>query len=542
MEGSAVCSAVSTPSRKVDAVVVGAGFGGMYMLYRLRELGFSVQVIEAGSDVGGTWYWNRYPGARCDIESMFYSYSFSPELQQEWEWSERYAAQPELLSYLQHVADRFELRSHIQFSTRVQSAVFQEDCGRWDVATDKGEVISARFCILATGSLSAANIPNIPGLKDFQGDVYHTAHWPREQVSFAGKRVGIIGTGSSGVQAIPLLAEEAEHLYVFQRTPNYCIPARNAPLTKDYVQEIKRNYPEIVRKAKASLSGVAYVEQRVPVTDLPLAERQRIYNDNWQFGGWAFGAAFPNLMTSKEQNDDATDFIRMKIREIVKDPEVAEKLCPSHYLGAKRNTLGTNYYETYNRDNVTLVDVKASPIVSISSSGVETEGGEHALDCLIFATGFDAMTGSFVKVDVRGKNGLTLKEKWSGGPKNYLGMMTAEFPNLFIMAGPGTPASLSNFVLSIEQQVEWLADCADYLRKQGLKTIEPLHEAESQWVDHVNEVASKTFFMTGNSWYLGANIPGKPRVFMPYIGGYSTFKTKCDASAAEGYSGFKLGD
>ncbi|WAH55384.1 NAD(P)/FAD-dependent oxidoreductase [Pseudomonas silvicola] len=533
-------SAGAPATRNVDAVVVGAGMGGLYMLYRLREMGFSVQVIESGDDVGGTWYWNRYPGARCDIESMYYSFSFSRELQQEWNWTERYAAQPEILRYIQHVAERFNLRPHIQFETRVTSATFDEEQLGWQVKTDHGETYQARFCIMATGSLSAANLPAIEGIETFKGDFYHTAQWPRDGVDLTGKRIGIIGTGSSGVQAIPLLARQASHLYVFQRTPNYCIPARNAPLQPDYIARIKSQYEDIGRRARASASGVAYVGPAESPLKLPVEERQAMYKRHWAVGGSVYSATFPNLLISREENDEATAFIRAQIKATVKDPEVAARLSPKHYLGTKRNCLGTDYYETYNRENVTLVDVKQTPISRLTNTAVVCGDQQYELDCLVLATGFDAMTGSLLRIDIRGRGGVALKDKWADGPKNYLGLMVAGFPNLFIMTGPGTPASLTNFVLAIEHHAEWISDCVHDLDRQGAALIEAREEDEARWISHVNDVADMTLFPTANSWYLGANIPGKPRVFMPYVGGFANYVARCAEAASNGYHGFKL--
>lgn len=526
--------------RKLDAVVVGAGLGGLYMLYRLREMGYSVQVVEAADDVGGTWYWNRYPGARCDIESMYYSYSFSKELQQEWNWTERYAAQPEILRYIQHVADRFDLRRHIQFETRVDSAVFDEQHNGWVVKTDRGDTYHARFCIMATGSLSAANLPAIEGIESFQGNIYHTAHWPKAGVDLTGKRVGVIGTGSSGVQVIPMLAQQASQLYVFQRTPNYCIPARNAPLTTEYIARIKSEYDEIGKRARASASGVAYVGPATSPLALPADERQALYKRHWAVGGSVYSATFPNLLTSREENDEATAFIRSQISATVADPQVAAKLSPKHYLATKRNCLGTDYYETYNRDNVTLVDVKSEPIARMTETAVVCGDQHYELDCLVLATGFDAVTGSLVRIDIRGREGLSLKDKWADGPKNYLGLMVAGFPNFFVMTGAGSPAPLTNFILAIEHHAEWISDCIQSISQQGDVLIEAREEDETRWVSHVNEVANLTLFPTANSWYLGANIPGKPQVFMPYVGGFSNYIARCEEAASNGYHGFKL--
>jgi cyclohexanone monooxygenase len=527
-----------------DAVVVGAGVAGLYMLHRLRGLGLSTRVYEAGDDVGGTWYWNRYPGARCDIESIDYSYSFSDELQQEWEWSERYASQPEILRYVNHVADRFELRRDIQFSTRVTAAHFDEVTNRWTIVTDRGDRVTASFCIMATGCLSSAQAPNLPGLDQYEGRWYHTGHWPHEGVDFSGQRVGVIGTGSSGIQSIPIIAQQAAHLYVFQRTANFSVPAHNAPLDPEYVRRVKANYAEHRRKARESRSGFL-----VPInqnTETPALEaspetRRAEYEARWARGGFGLMASFSDLYSNKAANDTAAAFVHEKIREIVNDPEVAEKLLPrTHPVGTKRLCVDTNYYATYNRDNVTLVDIRESPIEEITPTGLRTTDAEFELDSIVFAIGFDAMTGTLNRIDIRGRGGAALREKWSAGPRTYLGIASAGFPNLFLITGPGSPSVLSNMMTSIEQHVDWTADCIDYLRERRIETIEPTIEAEDEWVDHVNEVGNETLYPTAGSWYMGANIPGKPRIFMPYVGGVGTYRKRCDEIAAKGYEGFAL--
>jgi cyclohexanone monooxygenase len=514
------------------------------MLHRLRGLGLSTRVYEAGDDVGGTWYWNRYPGARCDIESIDYSYSFSDELQQEWEWSERYASQPEILRYVNHVADRFDLRRDIHFSTRVTAAHFNETTDRWTIATDRGDRVTASFCIMATGCLSSTQVPNLPGLDTFAGRWYHTGHWPHEGVDFSGQRVGVIGTGSSGIQSIPIIAQQAAHLYVFQRTANFSVPAHNAPLDPEYVRRVKANYAEHRRKARESRSGFL-----VPInqnTETPALEaspetRRAEYEARWARGGFGLMASFSDLYSNKAANDTAAAFVHEKIREIVKDPEVAEKLMPrSHPVGTKRLCVDTNYYATYNRDNVTLVDIRESPIEEITPTGLRTTDADFELDSIVFAIGFDAMTGTLNRIDIRGRGGAALREKWSAGPRTYLGIASAGFPNLFLITGPGSPSVLSNMMTSIEQHVDWTADCIDYLRERRIETIEPTIEAEDDWVDHVNEVGNETLYPTAGSWYMGANIPGKPRIFMPYVGGVGTYRKRCDEIAAKGYEGFAL--
>ena len=529
-------------SRSLDVVVVGAGFGGLYALHRLRGLGLSVQVYEAGSGVGGTWFWNRYPGARCDVESLEYSYSFSPELEQEWDWSERYAPQPEILRYINHVADRFDLRRDIQFDTRVTAAAFDEAVGRWRVTTDQGDDVSARFCVMATGCLSAATTPDIPGLHSFGGDWYHTGQWPHEGVDFSGKRVGIVGTGSSGIQSIPVIARQASHLVVFQRTPNFSLPARNEPLAPDTQAQVKAGYGTLRDAARASFSAIAVSAPTELALEVEPDERQLRYEAAWTRGGlMSMTTTFRDLILDKAANDTAAEFIRSKIREIVEDPDVARVLTPTdHPFATKRPCLDTGYFETFNRDNVTLVDLRRTPITEIVPTGIRTTGGVHELDCIVFATGFDAMTGPLLRVDIRGRGDRPLRDKWSAGPRTYLGIATAGFPNLFILTGPGSPSVLSNMVMAIEQHVDWIADCLSYLGAHGLDGSEATVEAEDAWVDHVNQLANATLFPRANSWYMGANVPGKPRVFLPYVGGFPQYRSTCDDVAAEGYRGFKL--
>jgi cyclohexanone monooxygenase len=525
-----------------DVVVVGAGFSGMYMLHRLRGLGFSARVFEQGSGVGGTWYWNRYPGARCDVESMQYSYSFSDELQQEWCWSERYAPQPEILKYANHVADRFDLRRDIQFNIRIESCVFDENANIWSVTTSDGRTVTARFVVLATGCLSNARKPDIRGLESFKGPVYHTGNWPHEPVDFTGLRVGIIGTGSSGIQSVPVIAGQAKHLTVFQRTPNYSIPARNAPLTDAERRSFQDNYAEIRRFAREDARNGIY-------TDLPdrgalddgANERRDRYEARWQRGGLTFMSVYNNLALDKAANDTAADFVRDKIGETVKDPATAKLLQPTTYpIGTKRICIDTDYFETFNRPNVSLVDIKTNPIEEILPHAVRVAGEEHEIDALVLATGFDAMTGSVAKIDIRGRGGLTLNRKWAEGPKTYLGLMSAGFPNLFVITGPGSPSVLSNMIVSIEQHVDWIADCLSWMRSHGLEAMEASQDAEDNWVAHVNEVAYTTLYPQANSWYMGANIPGKPRIFMPYIGGVGAYRKICDEVAAKGYEGFAM--
>ncbi len=526
-----------------DAIVVGAGFSGLYMLHKLRDgVGLSVRVLEAGDGVGGTWYWNRYPGARCDSESHYYSYSFSKELEQDWEWSERYPEQPEIMRYLNHVADRFDLRRDIQFKSRVTEASYDEAANRWNIRTDSGERLTAKFFIPAVGCLSAANIPRIAGLGSFQGTWYHTGEWPHEGVDFTGKRVGLIGTGSTGIQATPVIAALAAHLTVFQRTPNYSIPARNAPLSPEFQKYVKENYAEIRRKTRESTNGHPFeIADRSALAIAP-EERQALYEDAWQHGGLRFRATFKDIMVNKEANDTAADFIRSKIRQIVKDPAVAAKLMPlDHPFATKRPPIDSDYFETFNRENVLLVDLRESPIEAITPAGVRTGNAEYPLDIIVFATGFDAMTGPMLRMDIRGKDGLPLKGAWAAGPRTYLGLQVAGFPNMFTVTGPGSPSVLCNMPVAIEQHVDWIADCIGYIRERGLHSIETTPEAAERWVSHVNDAANATLLpMAGSSWYLGANVPGKPRVFMPYAGGMATYRNICEAVAAKGYEGFVL--
>jgi cyclohexanone monooxygenase len=535
-------SSQSATGKTYDVVVVGAGFAGLYMLHRLRGLGMTARVFEQGDGVGGTWYWNRYPGARCDVESMQYSYSFSDELQQEWDWSERYAPQPEILKYANHVADRFNLRPDIQFNTRVERAVFDESTNRWSVATSDGSSVTAQFVVLATGCLSNARMPDIKGLSGFKGKVYHTGNWPHEPVDFGGLRVGVVGTGSSAIQSVPVIAEQATHLTVFQRTANFSIPARNAPLSAKERESFRKNYPEIRRFAREEARNGIYTElpDRGALDDGDNERRSR-YEARWQRGGLTFMSVYNNLALDKAANDTAADFVRAKIAEIVKDPDTAKLLQPnSHPIGTKRICIDTDYFATFNRPNVTLVDIKANPIAEILPHGVRAGGKDYELDALVLATGFDAMTGSVARIDIHGRDGQTLNQKWAEGPRTYLGLMSAGFPNLFVVTGPGSPSVLSNMIVSIEQHVDWIADCVAYLREHGLEAMEASKEAEDKWVAHVNEVAYTTLYPQANSWYMGANIPGKPRIFMPYIGGVGPYRQICNDVAAKGYEGFAM--
>jgi cyclohexanone monooxygenase len=527
----------------LDAIVVGGGLGGLYALHRLRGLGLTARAFEAGSGVGGTWFWNRYPGARCDVESMEYSYAFDDDLQQEWQWPERYGTQPEILRYINHVADRFDLRRDVILNARVVSAEFDPARAMWTVRTDRGDVARAPFCIMATGNLSTPRVPDFAGIGSFKGRWYHSGLWPREGVDFSGLRVGVIGTGSSGVQMIPLIAAAARHLHVFQRTANFSLPARNGPMDPEIEQTHKAEYPARRAAAYETPFGIAGFPPPVQsALEATPEERDAKYEAKWAEGGSiSFLYSYTDLLVNKAANDTASEFVRNKIRSIVRDPAVAELLAPKdHPIGTKRLCLDTNYYETYNRDNVTLVDVRSSPIQEITPAGVRTEDAEYELDAIVFATGFDAMTGALREIDIRVGNGPTLAEKWAGGPVTYLGLMVSGFPNMFTITGPGSPSVKTQMIVAIEQHMDWIADCLATLRARGLRRIEPCVEAERDWVRHVNEVADGTLYPLANSWYVGANIPGKPRVFMPYVGGFAGYKKKCDAVAENGYEGFVM--
>ena len=527
-----------------DVIVVGGGLGGVYALHRLRGQGLSVRVFEAGSGVGGTWFWNRYPGARCDVESMEYSYSFSNELQQEWKWPERYGTQPEILRYINHVADRFDLRRDIQLNTRVVSATFDPATDRWTVTTDQGEVVTAQFCVMASGNLSTPRVPDFKGLENFTGKWYHTGLWPQEGVDFSGLRVAVIGTGSSGVQMIPQIAGQADHLTVFQRTANFSLPARNAPQDPEKERRHKEEYQDRRRAALDTPFGMAgYPPPTKSALQATEEERERDYEAKWAEGGSiSFLYSYNDLLLNKEANDTASEFVRQKIRGIVQNPAVAEILAPKdHPIGTKRLCLDSNYYETYNRNNVSLVDVRVDPILEITATGVRTRDREYGpFDAIAFATGFDAMTGALREIDIRVQGGDVLADEWEAGPRTYLGLMVAGFPNMFVVTGPGSPSVKTQMILAIEQHTDWIADCLKHLREKGYNRIEADRPAQDAWVTHVNEVADSTLYPLANSWYVGANIPGKPRVFMPYVGGFAGYKQKCDAVAANDYEGFVL--
>ncbi|MEP3120868.1 NAD(P)/FAD-dependent oxidoreductase [Nisaea sp.] len=536
-------TARQTHAERYDALVIGAGFTGLYQLHCLRDrLGLNAKVLEAANGVGGTWYWNRYPGARCDSESHSYCYYFSKELVTDWEWSERYPGQEEIRHYLNHVADRFDLRKDIRLGDRVISARFDDAETLWHVTTEGGKQYEAQFLITGVGCLSSANVPEIPGLDNFKGDWYHTGSWPHEGVDFTGKRVGQIGTGSTGIQSVPVIAETAKHLTVFQRTANYSIPARNAPLSDDFKRYTKEHSDEIHEIMLAGPNGHPFRIEDRPVSSVTPDKQQEIYEAAWEKGGLRFRSVFKDLLTSKPANDTAAEFIKSKIREIVKDPETAALLSTiDHPFATKRPPIDSHYFETFNRDNVSLVDIKTNPVTRITPTGIETSASHHDLDIIVFATGFDAISGPLLAMDIRGTNGVSLKETWAEGPKTYLGLQIAGFPNLFTVTGPGSPSVLTNMPVAIEQHVEWITDCIDRLRKSGKSRIETTKEAAEKWVGETNAAANATLLPQANSsWYLGANVPGKPRVFMPYAGGMAHYRKRCNEVAAEGYEGFVL--
>jgi cyclohexanone monooxygenase len=529
----------------LDVVVVGAGFSGIYAVHAFRSAGLTVKAFEAGDGIGGTWFWNSYPGARCDVESKDYSYSFSPELEQEWSWSERYPAQPEILRYLNHVADKFDLWPHIQLNTRVTGASWDAAAAAaaWTVTTADGGTVTARYFVSAAGCLSEFQVPDLPGLDSFEGPWYHTARWPKEGVDFAGKRVGLVGTGSTGIQVAPEIAAVAEHLYVFQRTANFAVPNRNRPWEEAEELAFKSRYREYRAEARESFLGVPIAGTGRPVLSEPPEDVQRLFTERWQAGGgMPFLGAYTDVLVSQEANDVVAEFMRDRIRETVDDPAVAELLCPRGYpVGSKRLCQSDDYYAMFNRPNVSLVDIRSAPVESVYPGGIKTASDSYELDALVFATGFDALTGALFAMDIRGAGGVRLRSAWASGAQSYLGVAAAGFPNMFLITGPGSPSVFSNMVLSIEQHVEWVRDCIVWLRSHGHATIEPDAAAQSAWMEHVSDVANATLFPKADSWYVGANIPGKPRVFTSYLAGCGPYRARCDAVAAAGYEGFALG-
>ncbi len=529
----------------VDVVVVGAGFAGLYALHGLRERGLTARGFEAGGDVGGTWYWNRYPGARVDIESLQYCFHFSPEVREEWFWSERFASQPELLRYFNYVADRFDLRRDIEFDTRVVSAVFNDVTNLWTVGTDKGDTVKATYCIMGTGLLSAPYSPPFPGVEDFQGERYHSSRWPHEEVDLSGKRVGVIGTGSTGIQIVQTIAPEVGHLTVFQRTANYTTPGINRPLSEEEQRAFNARHDEWLGEVHGMFSGQTseFPAPTKSALEDSAEERWRWLDERWVRGGHpqTLLYAYNDLMANQESNDALCDFVRAKIRSIVDDPETAELLCPKDQpMGAKRVPLEFGYFETFNRDNVTLVDVKSAPIERLTAGGLRTGGAEYELDVIIFATGFDAITGAMLAIDIRREGGPALGELWADGPKNYLGLMVAGLPNLFAINGPGSAGIKANNVLGVEHGVEWAMNCLDHLVANGFDRIEAVEQAQEEWIAHSNEVAEASLVSKAGSWYTGANIPGKPQVYMPYFGGWNRYLRICEEAVADGYRGFHL--
>jgi cyclohexanone monooxygenase len=528
---------------RFDVVVVGAGFSGLYLIKRLRDAGFSVEAVEAAPGVGGTWYWNAYPGARCDVESFDYCYSFSRELEEEWDWSERYPSQPELLHYLNHVTDRFDLRRHIRFETRVTAAEFDEARACWTVSVDRGGPIECRFFVLAGGAISVPKPPEVEGIADFRGACFHTGDWPREPVDFTGKRVAVIGTGSSGVQTSTAIVDQVAQLTVFQRTPNFTAPLINHPLDAQALEEFRRTSAERHERSRWSRQGIPYPMPTRSALEATAEERAEAFREAWKNSHlFALRLTFSDVLTDKAANETVAEFVRGKIRETVEDPVLAEKLTPRSYpFATKRPCIGRGYYEMFNREHVGLVDLRETPILRMTPAGIETTAGELPFDAIIFATGFDALTGAASRIAIAGRGGLTLRSKWANGPQTYLGLAVSGFPNLFFVTGPGSPGPLTAMVKSIEQHVDWIADCLSFLAERGHQTIEARPEHEKAWMDHVQEVAAATLYPRANSWYLGANVPGKPRKFMPYLGGLGVYRAKCDKVAAAGYDGFALG-
>ena len=529
--------------KPVDVLVVGAGFAGLYVLHKLRGMGLRVQVLEAAPSVGGTWYANRYPGARVDIQSLEYSFSFDEALQQEWHWTERYASQPELLRYANHVADRFGLRRDIHLNTRVSVVHFDEALQRWQVGSEDGRTWTARFVVMASGPLSTPNTPAFKGLGSFAGPVLHSAHWPHEPVDFTGQRVAVVGTGSSAVQMIPLIAQQAEALTVFQRTAAYAVPAHNGPLAPAREASVKADYPAFRARNRRMRTGFGCELPVAAASALAASaeERHAVFEDRWRIGGFSLLGSYADVLADPRANALVAEFVRSKIRQTVHYPATAALLSPQQPIGCKRLCVDSGYYATFNRPNVTLVDVSQHPIGAITPAGLQAGGREHSFDTLVLATGFDAVTGTLMRLDLRGRGGLRIQDKWREGPVNQLGLMVAGFPNLFNIAGAGSTSAFTSVIVSIEHHVDWVADCIGWLDARGRATIEASAQAEAAWVAHVNAVAGQTVLLSCNSWYLGANIPGKPRMFMPMAGGFPAYADRCAAVAANAYEGFVLG-
>ncbi|MGD9659989.1 MAG: flavin-containing monooxygenase [Porticoccaceae bacterium] len=537
---SAPQTATDSP-KKLDVLIVGAGFAGMYLVHKFRKLGYSMLAVDAAPEVGGTWYWNRYPGARCDVESLQYSYSFSEELETEWEWSEKFAAQPEIHAYQKYVADKFDLRKDMLFNTKVTSAIFNDDTNRWLITTDQGQAFDAKYCVMATGPLSVPLFPKFEGMENFKGKIYHTGKWPQEEVDFSGQRVGVIGTGSSAVQTIPEIAKQTKELYIFQRTANYSVPAQNRPLTEEEKASWKNNFRQLRKKSRTTRVAMLHEFGQKSALEVSAEEREKEYQRRWEKGGTNFGYAYNDIILNEEANKTCADFVRRKIDQIVKDPKTAELLKTQTYpIATKRLCIDTDFYETFNKDYVHLVDVRSNPIERFTENGLTVAGKEYCFDSIILATGFDAMTGAVLNIDIRGKEGLPLKEKWEAGPRTYLGLQVAGFPNLFMVNAPGSPSVFTNMVISIEDSVNWITDCIANIDKQQYQRIEASEQAEEEWVHIVNEAANKTLVPKANSWYLGANVPGKTRVFMPYVGGFDKWLNLIWEIAEKNYEGFEL--
>jgi cation diffusion facilitator CzcD-associated flavoprotein CzcO len=526
-------------ARRIDVIVVGAGFAGMYATYKFRQMGKSVVGIEAGGDVGGVWYWNRYPGARCDLMSVDYSYGFSEEIEQEWTWSEQFAAQPEILAYANFVADKLDLRRSYLFNTRVTSAIWDGNAKVWRATTDRGQILEAPYCVMATGPLSVAKDPDIPGIERFKGRLLRAQKWPHEPVSFEGKRVGVIGTGSTGIQIVQTVGREAGEFFVFQRTPSFTLPMRNHVLEPDYIDEMKRHYRAMREAMRNNPTGGTRPATSRPFFSLPPSQRRQVMEQAWVNGGHTFLGSFADLLTNEEANDQVADFVRDKIGEIVKDPKIAEALKPRGYpIFARRACLDTEYYETYNLPNVRLVDVKADPIVEITEKGIRTESCETELDILIFATGYDALTGALLAFDVVGRDGYTLKQKWNSGARSYLGIMMEGFPNLFAPSGPNGPAALANLITIAEHDVDWIAEMIEYMEANGLTTVEPTAQAEEGWMSLVAKLAEKSLIRKANTWWVGANVKGKPQGLTMFIGGFHKYREHCANAVRNGYADF----